>query len=114
MFSNQERIYKNLTASTKWRKVSISKKDESLSELLAEQPMVRAKKSNKILSLVWSLETIPNKQNRLDMRRTAAIKTLKKHKILGPALANLPIQVKHNSILQNRMMTCIPFINTKK
>lgn len=35
-------------------------------------------------------------------------KNLKKHKILGSALANLPMQVEHNGILQTRMMTCIP------
>lgn len=44
----------------------------------------------------------------LNIEANRCYKNLKKHKILGPALANLPIQVKHNGILQSRMMTCIP------
>lgn len=44
----------------------------------------------------------------LNIDANRCYKNLKKHKILGAALANLPIQVQHNGISQSRMMTCIP------
>ena len=44
----------------------------------------------------------------LNIDANRCYKNLKKHKILGAALANLPMQVEHNGILQSRMMTCIP------
>lgn len=44
----------------------------------------------------------------LNIEANRCYKNLKKHKIFGSALVNLPMQVENNGIIQVRNMTCIP------